>query len=95
MSKKTKFVGVVNIVNNSEEAKYVPAGEITGNLDLTDAVGLGPLTATAVKTAPIPGQQPGTSGLRKKTKELHGRELPEQLRAVSLQRCQGVWNQAE
>lgn len=72
MSKKTKFVGVVNIVNNSEEAKYVPAGEITGNLDLTDAVGLGPLTATAVKTAPIPGQQPGTSGLRKKTKEFMG-----------------------
>ena len=69
MSNKTKFVGVVNIVNNSDEAKYVPAGEVTGTLDLTDAVGLGPLTATAVKTAPIPGQQPGTSGLRKKTKE--------------------------
>lgn len=69
MSKKTKFVGAVNIVNNSAESKYVPSGIVTGDLDLTDAVGLGPLRSTAVATAPIPGQKPGTSGLRKKTKE--------------------------
>jgi len=68
MSKKTKFVGVVNIVNNSDEAKFVPAGEVTGNIDLTDVVGLGQLAVTTVKTSPIPGQEPGTSGLRKKTK---------------------------
>ena len=69
MSKKTKFVGEVTIVNNSEEAKYVPAGEVSGEYDLTDAVGLGPLKTTVVKTSPILGQMPGTSGLRKKTKE--------------------------
>jgi phosphoglucomutase len=69
MSKKTKFVGDVSIVNNSSEAKFVPAGELTGVYDLTDAVGLGPLKTTVVKTTPIEGQKPGTSGLRKKTKE--------------------------
>jgi len=68
MSAKTKFVGSVNVVNNSDEAKFVPAGEVTGDLDLTDSVGLGPLKPTVVKTAPIEGQEPGTSGLRKKTK---------------------------
>mmetsp|Transcript_29901 Transcript_29901/g.49335 ORF Transcript_29901/g.49335 Transcript_29901/m.49335 type:complete len:1057 (+) Transcript_29901:35-3205(+) len=69
MSKKTKFVGAVNIVNNSDEAKYVPEGEVTGDLDLTDAIGLGPLKCSIVSTTPIEGQKPGTSGLRKKTKE--------------------------
>ena len=37
MSKATKFVGDVSIVNNSDEAKMVPVGEVTGDLDLTDA----------------------------------------------------------
>lgn len=69
MSKGTKFVGDVEIVNNSDEAKMVPTGEVTGKIDLTDAIGLGPLKPTVVKTAPIDGQKPGTSGLRKKTKE--------------------------
>ena len=72
MSRKTKFVGDVKIVNNSDEAKFVPAGEVTGDLDLTDAVGLGELKPTVVDTAPIAGQKPGTSGLRKKTKEFMG-----------------------
>ena len=35
----------------------------------TDAIGLGPLRPTIVKSASISGQKPGTSGLRKKTKE--------------------------
>jgi phosphoglucomutase len=69
MGRGTKFVGDVEIVNNSPEAKMVPAGVVTGKIDLTDAVGLGPLSPTVVKTAPIKGQAPGTSGLRKKTKE--------------------------
>eukprot|EP00548_Thalassiothrix_antarctica_P002660 CAMPEP_0194130122 /NCGR_PEP_ID=MMETSP0152-20130528/1242_1 /TAXON_ID=1049557 /ORGANISM="Thalassiothrix antarctica, Strain L6-D1" /LENGTH=1045 /DNA_ID=CAMNT_0038824543 /DNA_START=102 /DNA_END=3239 /DNA_ORIENTATION=- len=69
MSNKTKFIGAVNIVNNSAESKLVPHGEVTGNLDLTDAVGLGPLAVTTNDTSPIEGQKPGTSGLRKKTKE--------------------------
>lgn len=69
MSKGTKFVGSVEIVNNSEEAKFVPCGTVTGTLDLTSAVGAGPLKPSTVKTSPIKGQKPGTSGLRKKTKE--------------------------
>jgi UDP-N-acetylglucosamine pyrophosphorylase len=69
MSKGTKFVGDVSIVNNSDEAKLVPTGEVTGELDLTNAVGLGELKPTKVDTKPIAGQKPGTSGLRKKTKE--------------------------
>mmetsp|Transcript_1664 Transcript_1664/g.2247 ORF Transcript_1664/g.2247 Transcript_1664/m.2247 type:complete len:1058 (+) Transcript_1664:64-3237(+) len=68
MSKKTTFVGDVSIVNTSDESKVIPAGEVTGDMDLTDATGLGPLKATTVKSAPIAGQKPGTSGLRKKTK---------------------------
>ena len=69
MSKMTKFVGDVSIVNNGSESKFVPVGEVTGEVDLTGAVGLGKLAPTVVKTAPISGQKPGTSGLRKKTKE--------------------------
>ncbi|KAL3924270.1 MAG: hypothetical protein SGILL_001150 [Bacillariaceae sp.] len=69
MSKGTKFVGSVSIVNNSPEAKFVPTGTVTGDLDLTDATGAGPLKPTTVDSAPIAGQKPGTSGLRKKTKE--------------------------
>ena len=34
---KTKFVGAVSIVNNSDVAKPVPEGEVTGDIDLTEA----------------------------------------------------------
>jgi len=69
MSKKTKFVGAVKVVNASQESKFIPAGEVTGDIDLTAEVGLGKLKPTVVDTSPIAGQKPGTSGLRKKTKE--------------------------
>jgi len=69
MSKQTKFVGEVSVLNESDEAKFIPAGEVTGDHNLTDAIGLGPLKTTVVATNPIAGQKPGTSGLRKKTKE--------------------------
>eukprot|EP00550_Attheya_septentrionalis_P006652 CAMPEP_0198294146 /NCGR_PEP_ID=MMETSP1449-20131203/21071_1 /TAXON_ID=420275 /ORGANISM="Attheya septentrionalis, Strain CCMP2084" /LENGTH=1060 /DNA_ID=CAMNT_0043994017 /DNA_START=92 /DNA_END=3274 /DNA_ORIENTATION=+ len=70
MSSKTSFVGTVSIVNSSNEAKLVPAGELKNvDLDLTNAPGLGPLKADVVISGPISGQKPGTSGLRKKTKE--------------------------
>jgi len=72
MSNKTKFVGAVSIVNNSDEAKSVPAGEVTGDIDLTDSTGLGPMKVSVVKTSPIDGQKPGTSGLRKKTQVFMG-----------------------
>ena len=34
---RRKFVGSVSIVNNSDVAKPVPEGEVTGDIDLTDA----------------------------------------------------------
>mmetsp|Transcript_18912 Transcript_18912/g.26624 ORF Transcript_18912/g.26624 Transcript_18912/m.26624 type:complete len:1061 (+) Transcript_18912:70-3252(+) len=70
MSNKTTFVGDVSIENSSTEAKLIPTGTVADTkLDLTDAPGLGPLKATIISSAPIAGQKPGTSGLRKKTKE--------------------------
>ena len=37
MSSKTSFVGDVSIMNKSDARKPVPEGEVTGDLDLTDA----------------------------------------------------------
>jgi len=68
LSAKNVFVGAVTVKNGSGEPKTLPAGTYeNATVDLTAAPGLGPLKVTTLKTAPIAGQKPGTSGLRKKT----------------------------
>ena len=63
------FKGEVTIINESDEVKTVLPGTYADTtLNLTDQVGHGPLKSHTVKTSPIDGQKPGTSGLRKKTK---------------------------
>jgi phosphoglucomutase len=69
MGRSTRFVGDVSITNKSDESKFVSGKIENATLDVSDATGLGALKPTAVATAPIAGQKPGTSGLRKKTKE--------------------------
>lgn len=69
MGRSTRFVGNVSVVNKSDEAKYVSGKIEDADLDLSADAGLGKLKPTVVKSAPIDGQKPGTSGLRKKTKE--------------------------
>ena len=68
-SRKNVLVGKVTIVNKSSEPKVLPPGTYTDTtIDLSAAPGLGALGPAKVATAPIDGQKPGTSGLRKKTK---------------------------
>ena len=63
------FVGTVTVVNSGDEPKTLPPATYTNTtIDLTAAPGAGALRVEAVKTSPIAGQKPGTSGLRKKTK---------------------------
>jgi len=69
MGRSTRFVGAVSITNKSDEAKYVSGKIEDATMDVSNDVGLGALKATVVASAPIDGQKPGTSGLRKKTKE--------------------------
>lgn len=69
MGRSTRFVGDVSITNKSDESKFVSGKIENATLDVSDATGLGALKPTTVATAPISGQKPGTSGLRKKTKE--------------------------
>jgi len=69
MGRSTRFVGNVSITNKSDESKYVSGKIEDAELDVSGAVGLGALKPTSVKSEPISGQKPGTSGLRKKTKE--------------------------
>lgn len=69
MDRSTRFVGNVSIVNSSAESKFVSGTIADADIDLTDAPGLGQLKPSVIKSGPIEGQKPGTSGLRKKTKE--------------------------
>lgn len=69
MSRMTSLVGEVSVTNGSDESKILPSGKLTGSIDLTTNPGLGPLKPTVVSTNIYEGQKPGTSGLRKKTKE--------------------------
>ena len=68
LSSKNVFVGSVTIKNESDEPKTLPPGRYENTtIDLTAAPGLGALKVSILKTQPIDGQKPGTSGLRKKT----------------------------
>jgi phosphoglucomutase len=67
--RSTRFVGTVSITNSSDESKYVSGLIEDTDVDLSAETGLGLLKPTIVKTSSIAGQKPGTSGLRKKTKE--------------------------
>jgi len=61
--------GSVTVINRSQEPKMLPPGVYSNTtIDLTAAPGLGPLKSVEQATAPIPGQKPGTSGLRKPTR---------------------------
>lgn len=66
--RSTRIVGTVSITNSSDESKYVSGLIEDKDVDVSAEAGLGLLKPTLVKTAPIDGQKPGTSGLRKKTK---------------------------
>jgi UDP-N-acetylglucosamine pyrophosphorylase len=65
MSKKTKFMGDVSIVNGSDETKFVPTGMVTGLLDLTSQR----CKSAVVSTRPLLGQKPGAFGLCTKAEE--------------------------
>lgn len=68
LSSRNVFAGDVVVRNESDEPKTLPPGRYENTtVDLTAAPGLGKLKVTALKTAPIAGQKPGTSGVRKKT----------------------------
>mmetsp|Transcript_238 Transcript_238/g.512 ORF Transcript_238/g.512 Transcript_238/m.512 type:complete len:1057 (+) Transcript_238:128-3298(+) len=68
LGRSTRFVGSVSITNTSDEAKYVCGKIEDKDIDISDTLGLGALKPIIVPSAPIDGQKPGTSGLRKKTK---------------------------
>ena len=62
--------GTVKVINSSSEPKVLPPGLYeNATVDLTSAPGLGPLRPTVRPTAAYLDQKPGTSGLRKKTKQ--------------------------
>jgi phosphoglucomutase len=66
--RSTRIVGSVSITNSSDESKYVSGLLQDTDIDVSSETGLGLLKPTVVKSGPIDGQKPGTSGLRKKTK---------------------------
>jgi len=70
LSRRCVFKGNVTISNSSDEPKCLPAGVYENiTVDLSSAPGLGPLRVSIVKVTAFQDQKPGTSGLRKKTKQ--------------------------
>jgi phosphoglucomutase len=68
LSARCVLRGDVSVSNKADEPKTLPPKEYADeSVDLSTAPGLGPLKPTSVSTAPIAGQKPGTSGLRKPT----------------------------
>ncbi len=65
MNRSTQFVGNVSITNKSDESKFVTGKIEDTDLDVSDALGLGVLKPTVVKSSPISGQEPGTSAIRR------------------------------
>jgi phosphoglucomutase len=71
MNSGVVFQGAVSVINNSDEAKMLKAGVYTdgSEVDLTAEPGYGALRPSVIATTPFAGQKPGTSGVRKKTRE--------------------------
>jgi len=71
LSARNVFRGEVKIINSSSEPKVLPPGvyEDGTTVDLSSAPGLGPLKPQVLATTPFGDQKPGTSGLRKKTRQ--------------------------
>ncbi len=60
LSSGVVFEGTVKVVNNSAEPKVLPPAVYKDTeVDLTNAVGLGPLKPEVVKTTPYMDQKPG------------------------------------
>ncbi|CAM9608544.1 unnamed protein product, partial [Phaeothamnion confervicola] len=84
LSARVVFKGAVEVTNGSDEPKALP-GRLYADekVDLSTTAGLGPLKPATKLTAPIPGQKPGTSGLRKPTKTfMEGNYLPNFVQAT-------------
>jgi phosphoglucomutase len=70
LSSSVVISGTVTVVNTSSEPKVLPAGHYRDTtVDLSDQPGLGPLRPYTVSTTPFLDQKPGTSGVRKKTRQ--------------------------
>lgn len=69
-SSRNVFKGEVKIVNSSSEPKMLPDGVYENTtVDISNNAGLGPLRPFIISTIPFLDQKPGTSGVRKKTKQ--------------------------